>query len=208
MLAAAKANRGSPADLCAFLPWTRKAGIGSMRLVFPPPAMTRPAACLTSLWLQSCRLESMMQTGTTETIEWIENCFPNTNMGQEDAGSERRAESARGLVWKGDWDAFPVNSSLALPLWSPHPAALYLGCVLYAAHVCGILWASERLGRTWICLRHYFAVRPLPSLPSCCSLGLGFQRRMGDNPLIGVQKLHPVIRRILCRGLSVAVRKL
>lgn len=170
--------------------------------------MTSPAGGLTSLRLQSRRLESMMQTGTTETIEWIGNCFPNANMGQEDAGSERRAESARGLVWNGDWDAVPVNSSLALPPWSPHPAPLYLGCVLYAAHVCGILWASERLGRTWICLRHCSAARPLPSFPSCRSWGPGFQCRMGDNLLIGAQKLHPAIRRILCRGLSVAVRKL
>lgn len=73
------------------------------------------------------------------------------------------------------------------------------------------LWdpvSLRKAGRTWIRLRHYSAVRPLPSLPSCLSLGPGFQRRMGDNPLIGAQKLRPAIRLILSRSLSVAVRKL
>lgn len=112
----------------------------------------------------------------------------------------------RGLVCKGGLGCSPSKQFSGSPsLEPPHPRSSLFG-VRFICSSC--LWDPVSLRKAGGEPGSVSAARPLPSLPSCRSLGPGFQRRMGDNPLIGAQKLHPAIRRILCRGLSVAVREL
>lgn len=152
MLLAAKANCGSHGDLGAFLPWSRKAdthstrhgapfflplrGLDLCRLILiysrsislrclKPPAL----AGFTGLRLQSRRLESGMQTGTTETIEWLGNCFPNAALkcGTRGCGIRERGQVSpcgRGL------GRSPGKQSSCSPSPEP-PPALFIWAAFY-----------------------------------------------------------------------------
>lgn len=106
-----------------------------------PIATTRRAARLTSLSASkpSSGQRDANRNDGNNRVNW--GLFSSREYGTRGCRiREKGRVSPVDWCGKGDWDAVPVNSSLALPLWSPPtPAPLYLGCVLNAARVCGIL---------------------------------------------------------------------
>lgn len=138
--------------------------------------------------------ERWMQTGRTETIERFGNCFPNAAL-EYGTSVGRMRERGHVSLWPGVeayWEGAPVNSLSHLP-------SLCGGCF-----ICGsCLWdpaCSRKAQRAWIYLRQGSAARPLPSLPSCRSLGPGSQCRMGDNPVIAGPSFCVAIRPVSICG--------
>lgn len=153
---------------------------GSLLSDSDTPQRLKPLRFLVLTGLRLC-LESLLQTGTTETIERLSRCTPR-GCGIREGGQARLC--GRGGPGPGKQPRSPLS------IW----ATFYMRLMSEGPCVSP---------RTWIRLRHSSAAAgPLPSLPSCLSLGPGSQRRMGDNPLIAGRSFCAAIRLILLCWLS------